>query len=283
MSHCCVCLCRRHPYVVLRRLFVFNFSFLSGTRPLSGPSNDPNALVVFPPDGECGNSEHSMIDMHLFEVMGSAAVAIMCSLENQMCRCQTEMNKINGNLPMSIAAAQKQISNLSSASVASMMNSLALMTPYDDYTDRSSSAVQAPTSMVNNNSQKSAQSVSSGHSSVAAIIGSNSIFTSPSSYTTMDIVSTTPAANSIASGIQKDILNIRNMKKGRSDIGRMRKRMGDLCLQVGIFKVTCICFSSAVLVEGKNANITFILFSQHDVLYLSCVVWLLLYAGGIAC
>eukprot|EP01038_Epipyxis_sp_PR26KG_P004766 gene4766-6686_t len=73
---------RRHPNVVLRRLFVFNFSFDTVSEPPRGLSNDSNSMVIFPPEGNCEGG--SMVDVHLKEVMSHAAVKIILSLENQM-------------------------------------------------------------------------------------------------------------------------------------------------------------------------------------------------------
>ena len=76
---------RRHPYVVLRRIFVFNYTFDQVSPPLptvlKGPSDDINALVVLAPDGECEGG--NMVEVHLHEVMGYAAIKIFSALEKQ--------------------------------------------------------------------------------------------------------------------------------------------------------------------------------------------------------
>lgn len=76
---------RRHPYVVLRRIFVFNYTFDQISPPLptrlKGPSDDINSLVVLAPDGECEGG--NMVEVHLHEVMGYAAIKIFSALEKQ--------------------------------------------------------------------------------------------------------------------------------------------------------------------------------------------------------
>lgn len=55
---------RRHPNILLRRLFVFNYSFddplaNSMMTPLMARIKDPASLVIFPPNGTCGNTNSS--------------------------------------------------------------------------------------------------------------------------------------------------------------------------------------------------------------------------------
>jgi hypothetical protein len=50
---------RRHPNIVLRRIFVFNYTFddpMTGltSLPLHANVKDPQSLVIFPPEGPCG-------------------------------------------------------------------------------------------------------------------------------------------------------------------------------------------------------------------------------------
>lgn len=93
---------------MLRRLFVFNYSFddplaHSMVTPLMAKIRDPSSLVIFPPDGTCGNTNSSdeaerassqaaeqgvnMVDVHLNEVMSHAALHIVLALEQQMRLC----------------------------------------------------------------------------------------------------------------------------------------------------------------------------------------------------
>jgi hypothetical protein len=86
---------RRHPYIILKRIFVFNYPFDSTAPPPSPPNDDPDSLNIFPPDGECEGG--NMIDVHLHEVMGNAGVKIICALEQQMLLC--EEARASGALP----------------------------------------------------------------------------------------------------------------------------------------------------------------------------------------
>lgn len=80
---------RRYPNVILRRYFVFNMFNHPSSNSWTIPSipNDPNAIVVFPPDGECEGG-NSMIDIHLQEVMAGVALKIVLSLEAQAAACE---------------------------------------------------------------------------------------------------------------------------------------------------------------------------------------------------
>jgi hypothetical protein len=95
---------RRHPHIILKRLFVFNFSFdlvLGKTCvPPKGLSEDPNnSLIIFPPEGFCEGGI-SMVDVHLKEVMSHAAVKIILSLEKQMEICDD--SRLKNNLPQNL-------------------------------------------------------------------------------------------------------------------------------------------------------------------------------------
>lgn len=104
-------MCRRYPNTILRRLFVFN-SFSTEVNnhvapvKLKGLSDDPNSLIIFPPDGICEGG--SMIDVHLQEVMSHACVKLILALERQM-----------------EFAEDCRIKNI-------LPNALPLFTPYDD-------------------------------------------------------------------------------------------------------------------------------------------------------
>ena len=45
--------CRKHQHILLKRLFVFNFSFDALIPPPPGLSDDPDSLVIFPPGYYC--------------------------------------------------------------------------------------------------------------------------------------------------------------------------------------------------------------------------------------
>ena len=80
---------RRYPNVILRRYFVFNMFSHPNSSSWKIPSipNDPNAIVVFPPEGECEGG-NSMIDIHLHEVMAGVALKILLSMETQAVACE---------------------------------------------------------------------------------------------------------------------------------------------------------------------------------------------------
>ena len=127
---------RRHPNILLRRLFVFNYSFddpraNSMISPLKAGVKDPDSIIIFPPDGTCGgsggnsydessgefntannNSNNnnaplergvSMVDVHLNEVMSHAALHIVLALEQQTRLCEEARvkNLLPDGLPMS--------------------------------------------------------------------------------------------------------------------------------------------------------------------------------------
>lgn len=80
---------RRYPNVILRRYFVFNMFNHPSSNSWTIPSipNDPNAIVVFPPDGECEGG-NNMIDIHLHEVMAGVALKLLLALETQAVACE---------------------------------------------------------------------------------------------------------------------------------------------------------------------------------------------------
>lgn len=92
---------RRHPHLLLRRIFVFNYAFDDPSqqqqqqhhannpkphRPLKSFVVDPHSLVIFPPEGICEGGV-SMIEVHLKEVMSNSAVSILQAVEDQMRAC----------------------------------------------------------------------------------------------------------------------------------------------------------------------------------------------------
>jgi len=128
---------RRHPNILLKRIFVFNYTFddpdaHSNVTPLLARIRDPSSLVIFPPDGACGEESnisgsggsgggsisgggtvgngnndstksHNMVDIHLQEVMSHAALHIVLALEQQMKLCEESRlrNVLPEGLPMS--------------------------------------------------------------------------------------------------------------------------------------------------------------------------------------
>lgn len=83
---------------------MFNYTFDDplahrNVTPLMARIRDPASLVIFPPDGTCGNTNSSddlqtkldqgvnMVDVHLNEVMSHAALHIVLALEQQMRVC----------------------------------------------------------------------------------------------------------------------------------------------------------------------------------------------------
>ena len=100
---------------------MFNYSFddpqaHSNVAPLYTRIKDPASLVIFPPDGTCGsnseaieyedainNTSHSMVDVHLQEVMSHAALHIVLALESQVKVCEESRvkNLLPEGLPMS--------------------------------------------------------------------------------------------------------------------------------------------------------------------------------------
>ena len=95
---------RRHPNIILRRIFVFNY-FLDdpSQQKINRPapktlSKDPSSVIVFPPEGNCSEGGVSMLDVHLQEVMSHASVKLIHSLEKQLNHC--EEARLANNLPI---------------------------------------------------------------------------------------------------------------------------------------------------------------------------------------
>lgn len=84
-------------------MFNFMFDIVNGNihSPPKGLANDPNSLVIFPPDGKCEGG--SMVDVHLTEVMSHATVKIIVSLEQQLELCEESRikNTPPPNIPLS--------------------------------------------------------------------------------------------------------------------------------------------------------------------------------------
>jgi hypothetical protein len=91
---------RRCPHVILKQYFVFNMfdrpNVDSSTIPFI--PNDPSAVVVFPPDGECEGGMR-MIDVHLQEVMAGVALKILLALESQAAACEEARAKSALKIP----------------------------------------------------------------------------------------------------------------------------------------------------------------------------------------
>jgi hypothetical protein len=90
---------RRCPNVILKQFFLFNMFDRPNADGAAIPSipNDPGAVVVFPPDGECEGG--SMIDVHLQEVMAGAALKLYLVLESQAVACEEAREKSIVKLP----------------------------------------------------------------------------------------------------------------------------------------------------------------------------------------
>jgi hypothetical protein len=81
---------QRYPSVLVKRFFVFNYSFdpaaLTDSTPffLNQPkSADPDSIIVLPPaDAVCEGG--SMRAVHLREVMATASVTLLAALEEQL-------------------------------------------------------------------------------------------------------------------------------------------------------------------------------------------------------
>lgn len=92
---------RRYPNVILRRYFVFNMFNHPSSNSWTIPSipGDPNAIVVFPPDGECEGG-NSMVEIHLQEVMAGVALRVLLALEAQAAVCDdSRLRAAQGRVP----------------------------------------------------------------------------------------------------------------------------------------------------------------------------------------
>jgi hypothetical protein len=96
---------------VLCRIFVFNYSFDTVSIPVKRPKSDPDALVVFPPEGLCEGG--SMVAVHLKEVMSHASVRILESLEKQLRLCEEARARsgIPGNIQLSTLHDDIELTN----------------------------------------------------------------------------------------------------------------------------------------------------------------------------
>ncbi len=101
---------RRYPHILLKRFFVFNYNFDTPQQSLSsrslmstgkGGNADPEALVIFPPEGDCEGG--SMIEVHFKEVMCHAAVKLIQALEKQMDLCEEARHR--NTLPVDLPLA----------------------------------------------------------------------------------------------------------------------------------------------------------------------------------
>lgn len=96
---------KRFPYVIVRRLFVFNYSFennsISTTSTLSSSQLlNQNNIVIFPPEMECEGGG-TMIEVHLKENMGNIAVNVILSIEQQLVQCEEARMKVITKTPPS--------------------------------------------------------------------------------------------------------------------------------------------------------------------------------------
>ena len=96
---------RRHPHILLKRLFVFNYKFDMPSSHLSTSSSlkifdDPAAVVIFPPEGNCQEGQTNMVEVHLKEVMSHDTVKMITSISAQMELC--EMSRLENNIPNTV-------------------------------------------------------------------------------------------------------------------------------------------------------------------------------------
>ena len=105
----CVSSSRRHPHVILKRYFIFNYFAAAALAPQSSPpqlpftdesgasstATDPYAMVVFPPDGECEGG--SMLDVHTKEIMGNISVRLFEALDKQAMACDDLRSKLSSS------------------------------------------------------------------------------------------------------------------------------------------------------------------------------------------
>ena len=81
---------QRYPSVLVKRFFVFNYTFNSSVDKVDTPfflnqpkSADPDSIIVLPPaDAICEGG--SMIDVHLHEIMTTVSVTLLTVLEDQL-------------------------------------------------------------------------------------------------------------------------------------------------------------------------------------------------------
>lgn len=195
---------RRNPFVVLRRIFVFNFSFdpVHGLNPESpiGIANDPNSLIIFPPEGKCEGG--SMVEVHLHEVMSYAAVRIILSLEEQMKLCE---NQLNSSISTISTSSSSMSSSISTSVPPSLLSTNSSSMPHSSLHSSQSTPNQTLTlaTFYDDFEEASVETMQSSSTSTAILLPSSMLI------------------NQRSKRISK-----------KNSIGRIRKWMGDLCLQV---------------------------------------------------
>lgn len=78
---------KRYPYTLLKRVLVFNFNFDSGPCPIKALKNDPDSLVIFPPNMELTKGSNSAV-VHFKEAMCLATGWLVQKLERLMDICE---------------------------------------------------------------------------------------------------------------------------------------------------------------------------------------------------
>lgn len=98
---------KRYQNVIVKRFFVFNYSFDPSTSVkkqatpsyLSHPHSDPDAIQVLPPsDGICEGG--NMIDVHIKEVMSVACVKLIMFFDEQL--EAMENARVKGSIPTTL-------------------------------------------------------------------------------------------------------------------------------------------------------------------------------------
>ena len=84
-------LSRKHPHVVHRKLFLFNFDPQHAFVP-QGPADDPSCLVFMPPtpppgSGPAYKAALQRVHVHVQEILSSAALSVLAALEKKMAAC----------------------------------------------------------------------------------------------------------------------------------------------------------------------------------------------------
>jgi len=82
---------RKHPHVVHRKLFLFNFDPQHAFVP-QGSADDPSCLVFMPPtpppgSGPAYKAALQRVHVHVQEILSSAALSVLAALEKQMAAC----------------------------------------------------------------------------------------------------------------------------------------------------------------------------------------------------
>lgn len=253
---------RKFPDAVTRNIFVFNFSFTNNSTPPRCKSRDPLALVIFPPEGECGERDtiSSMIEIHLREVMSNAAVYILLSIEAQLLACESaRLKKISAShwSPFSNSSTSRtDIPSIhTNASTPDSMISgkvIRLHTIFDDcifdrVDDSATNSAQTVDMYRKQTYSTRAHKRPSDTSTISSLTISSSVYDQNRAPLQFVYNSELPSGN--GAGGLSNFPNSPNpnggahtnspnpnssstAKKGSNEVGRVKKRMGDLCLQM---------------------------------------------------